>query len=202
MRPLRYSINVTLDGCCDHRAMMPDEETHRHATELIAQADALILGRLTYELMESAWREPARSGVAPDWMAEWMMPFCPRHRQGQEVCRVRHVVSCRLERGTHKVRRVGVYRRGAEAQAGGRVVRGRRGRPSRPGAGGVDRRVRVRRSPKAGGPWPHAIRGAVPPRRPTTGEPDRVRVGSGGDALRATHLTVQPGVHPGDRGSR
>ena len=75
MRPLRYSINVTLDGCCDHRAMMPDEETHRHATELIAQADALILGRLTYELMESAWREPARSGVAPDWMAEWMMPF-------------------------------------------------------------------------------------------------------------------------------
>jgi dihydrofolate reductase len=33
MRPLRYSINVTLDGCCDHRAIVPDEELHRHAAE-------------------------------------------------------------------------------------------------------------------------------------------------------------------------
>jgi hypothetical protein len=32
MRPLRYSINVTLDGCCDHRAMVPDEELHRCAS--------------------------------------------------------------------------------------------------------------------------------------------------------------------------
>ncbi|MDP9133587.1 MAG: deaminase, partial [Actinomycetota bacterium] len=52
MRPLRYSINVTLDGCCDHRAMSPDEETHRHATEILAQADALLFGRVTYEMME------------------------------------------------------------------------------------------------------------------------------------------------------
>ena len=39
MRPLRYSINITLDGCCDHRAIIPDEEVHRHATEAIGQAD-------------------------------------------------------------------------------------------------------------------------------------------------------------------
>ena len=38
MRPLRYSINVTLDGCCDHRAILPDEELHRHATENLARA--------------------------------------------------------------------------------------------------------------------------------------------------------------------
>lgn len=75
MRPLRYSINVTLDGCCDHRAMIPDEELHRHAAESIAQADALLFGRVTYEMMESAWRMPARTGVRPDWKEPWMEPF-------------------------------------------------------------------------------------------------------------------------------
>ena len=75
MRPLRYSINVTLDGCCDHRAIPADEELHRHAAENIAQADALLFGRVTYEMMEAAWRPPARTGVKPDWMADWMEPF-------------------------------------------------------------------------------------------------------------------------------
>src|ERR671916_111457 len=75
MRPLRYSINVTLDGCCDHRAGSADEELHRHAAETIAQADALLFGRVTYEMMEAAWRPPARTGVKPDWMADWMDPF-------------------------------------------------------------------------------------------------------------------------------
>jgi dihydrofolate reductase len=75
MRPLRYSINVTLDGCSDHRAILPDEELHRHAAENIAQADALLFGRVTYEMMEAAWRPPARTGVRPDWMADWMEPF-------------------------------------------------------------------------------------------------------------------------------
>jgi dihydrofolate reductase len=68
MRPLRYSINVTLDGCCDHRAgIPPDEELHRHAVENIAQADALLFGRVTYEMMEAAWRPSARTGALPDW---------------------------------------------------------------------------------------------------------------------------------------
>jgi dihydrofolate reductase len=67
MRPLRYSINVTLDGCCDHRVGIPDEDLHRHAAENIAQADALLFGRVTYEMMEAAWR-PAATGVRPDWM--------------------------------------------------------------------------------------------------------------------------------------
>lgn len=75
MRPLRYSINVTLDGCCDHRAMTADEELHRHAAENIARADALLFGRVTYEMMEEAWRPVARTGIRPDWMPEWMVPF-------------------------------------------------------------------------------------------------------------------------------
>ncbi|MGA2779885.1 MAG: dihydrofolate reductase family protein [Steroidobacteraceae bacterium] len=68
MRPLRYSINVTLDGCCDHRAIAPDAELHRHATENIAQADALLFGRVTYEMMEAAFRPPARTVERLDWM--------------------------------------------------------------------------------------------------------------------------------------
>ena len=68
MRPLRYSINVTLDGCCDHCAMPADEELHRHAVENIAQADALLFGRVTYEMMEAGWRWPAPAGTRPDWM--------------------------------------------------------------------------------------------------------------------------------------
>lgn len=67
MRPLRYSINVTLDGCCDHRAIPADEELHRHAVENIARADALILGRVTYEMMEVAWRPAAETGAMPEW---------------------------------------------------------------------------------------------------------------------------------------
>src|SRR6185436_4890314 len=67
MRPLRYSINVTLDGCCDHRAMVADEELHRHAVENLNRADALLFGRVTYEMMEAAFR-PAWTGAMPDWM--------------------------------------------------------------------------------------------------------------------------------------
>jgi dihydrofolate reductase len=74
-RLLRYSINVTLDGCCDHLAIPADEELHRHAIENIVQADALLLGRVTYQMMEAAWRSPARTGVRPDWMADWGLPF-------------------------------------------------------------------------------------------------------------------------------
>ena len=69
MRPLRYSINITLDGCCDHREGSPDEELHRHATESIEQADALLFGRVTYEMMEAAWRPPGQIEAMPEWTA-------------------------------------------------------------------------------------------------------------------------------------
>jgi dihydrofolate reductase len=74
MRPIRYAINVTLDGCCDHRAGATDEELHRYWAEKLAQADALLFGRVTYEMMEAAWRWPA-TGVRPKWMTDWMEPF-------------------------------------------------------------------------------------------------------------------------------
>lgn len=93
MRPLRYSINVTLDGCCDHRAITPDEETHRYHAENLAQADALLLGRVTYEMMEAAWRSPAQTGVRPDWMEPWMESFARTIDAAKK-----YVVSSTLER--------------------------------------------------------------------------------------------------------
>jgi dihydrofolate reductase len=64
-----------LDGCCDHRAIPADEDLHRHAAANLEQADALIFGRVVYEMMEAAWRGPAQTGVRPDWMPQWMEPF-------------------------------------------------------------------------------------------------------------------------------
>jgi dihydrofolate reductase len=68
MRPLLYSINITLDGCCDHRVGIADEDIHRHAAKNIEEADALLFGRVTYQMMEEGWRHPAPAGTRPDWM--------------------------------------------------------------------------------------------------------------------------------------
>ncbi len=65
MRPIRYSINITLDGCVDHRSGLPDEELHRYWAERLTQSDALLFGRITYKMMEDAWR-PSALGGWPD----------------------------------------------------------------------------------------------------------------------------------------
>lgn len=68
MMPLRYSINVTLDGCTHHEAgLAPDEELMRFWTDQIDGASALVYGRVTFEMMRSAWQRPAQ-GAWPDWM--------------------------------------------------------------------------------------------------------------------------------------
>jgi dihydrofolate reductase len=75
MRPLRYSINVTLDGCCHHEAgLPPDGESMRYWADEMERADALILGRVTYGMMESAWRRPA-TGEWPEWVGDQDLPF-------------------------------------------------------------------------------------------------------------------------------
>ena len=89
MRPLRYSINVTLDGCCDHRVGIADAELHRHAIENFARADALLFGRVIYEMMEAAWRPRAQTGTRP----EWMEPFAQTIDAAKK-----YVVSSTLER--------------------------------------------------------------------------------------------------------
>jgi len=93
MRPLRDSINVTLDGCCHHEAgLPPDEESMRYWTAAMEQADALLFGRVTYQMMESAWREPA-SGTWPEWMGEQEIPFAEAIHRAKKF-----VVSSTLDR--------------------------------------------------------------------------------------------------------
>lgn len=88
MRPLRYAINVSLDGCVDHTFAVPDDALHRHFAEHIARADALIYGRITYQMMESAWRPPVEESGMPAWTA----PFAQTISAAQK-----YVVSSTLE---------------------------------------------------------------------------------------------------------
>ena|ERR1700741_3227892 len=55
MRKLIAAMNMTLDGFCDHTAMSADDEIHQHYNDLLSNADILIYGRITYQLMESYW---------------------------------------------------------------------------------------------------------------------------------------------------
>lgn len=97
MRPLIYSINVTLDGCVDHYALPVDKtlqqdalcSTHRHTTESLGRADALLFGRVTYQMMEEEWRLETRTVTMP----ECTDPFA-RTIDGMK----KHVVSSTLDR--------------------------------------------------------------------------------------------------------
>ena len=75
MRPLRYSINVSLDGCVDHAdaGFVPGPEVHQHAADWLASNDVGLFGRVTFGLME-AWR-PNDQGELDDWIEPWMVPF-------------------------------------------------------------------------------------------------------------------------------
>jgi dihydrofolate reductase len=68
---LTFALNVTLDGCCDHREGVADDEMLRYFTRLMDAAGAMLFGRTTYELMESAWPAVARDETAPRAMREW-----------------------------------------------------------------------------------------------------------------------------------
>ncbi|MFJ4029811.1 dihydrofolate reductase family protein [Paenarthrobacter sp. NPDC089989] len=69
---LTFSINVTLDGCVDHREGIADDETHAHFTRLLEQCGAMLWGRTTYEMMEAYWPLVARGEVdAPPALKEW-----------------------------------------------------------------------------------------------------------------------------------
>lgn len=72
MGRLTFSLNVTLDGCVDHREGVVDDETHAFFTRLMDEHGAMLWGRVTYELMESYWPPVARGDVeAPPAMRQW-----------------------------------------------------------------------------------------------------------------------------------
>lgn len=84
MRPLRFHLNLTLDGCYDHNVGIPDAELHLNAMRFIAEADVLLFGRVTYGMMEAAWRKP-NTGVWPAWMEPWMQPFAEAIDAGKKI---------------------------------------------------------------------------------------------------------------------
>jgi hypothetical protein len=156
MRPLRYSINVTVDGCCDRRKV-PDEDLHRHAAENIDRADALLFGRVTYEMMEAAWRPPVETGARPEWMESWMEPFARTIDAAKK-----YVVSSTLDRGWIGTRSSSpaIWGRCSTAQAGvGQCAA------------------------QASGPWADVVRWAIEACRPEARGPAGVRVRGGGDAV-------------------
>jgi dihydrofolate reductase len=61
MRNLIFAINITLDGCCDHTKVIADEELLEHYTLLLRDADLLVYGRKTYQLMVPYWPDIAKT---------------------------------------------------------------------------------------------------------------------------------------------
>ena len=183
MRPLRYSINITLDGCVDHRAGIPDEETHRHATESIAQADALILGRVTYEMMESAWRPSRAAEPRPDWTA----PF------GRTIdAAKKYVVSSTLEQVDWNAELVrgdlGEAVRELKREPGDGLYVGGVTLPLALAELGLIDEYEFIVHPRLAGHGPTLFAGLSKLRRPGAGGATGVRLGGGGAALRAQGL--------------
>src|SRR3954468_11634356 len=72
MGVLTFSLNVTLDGCVDHREGVADDETHAFFTRLMDEHGAMLWGRVTYEMMEGYWPAVARGDqAAAASLQEW-----------------------------------------------------------------------------------------------------------------------------------
>ncbi len=172
--------------------MIADEELHRHAAENIARADALLFGRVTYEMMEAAWRPVAETGVRPDWMPDWMEPFARTIDAAKK-----YVVSSTLDRvdwnaellrGDHLETAVHQLKQ----QSGRGLFVGGMKLPLALAELGLIDEYEFHRPPKADRPRADAVRGNVEACRPEAGEPLGVRLRGGGDALRTQKLMRLP----------
>ena len=75
MRSVIYAINITLDGCCDHTNTIADDELLEHYTHLLREADLLIYGRKTYQLMVPYWPDVAKNGSGTKASIEFAQTF-------------------------------------------------------------------------------------------------------------------------------
>jgi len=75
MRKVVFGINLTLDGCCDHTTQFADEETHEYWTGILREADLLVYGRKTYELMVPFWPDVAKTQSATKALNEFARVF-------------------------------------------------------------------------------------------------------------------------------
>jgi dihydrofolate reductase len=177
MRLLRYSINITLDGCCDHRAISSDEDLHRHAAANLEQADALLFGRVTYEMMEAAWRSSDRATARP----EWMEPFARTIDAAKK-----YVVSGTLDRVDWNAELLrgdlGEAVQNLKRRSGKGLLVGGVMLPLALAELGLIDEYEFLVQPRFG-PWAHGVRGALASRRLETREPAGVLLRGVGDAV-------------------
>ena len=157
-----------------------DEELHRHAAENLDRADALLFGRVTYEMMEAAWRPPA-TGAMPDWMA-WMEPFARTIDAAKK-----YVVSSTLDRVDWNAELVrgdlGKAVQQLKRESGKGLFVGGVKLPLALAELGLIDEYEFVVQPRIGGPWAHVVRGAIEACRLEAREPAGVRLGGGGDAV-------------------
>jgi dihydrofolate reductase len=77
---LTFGLNLTLDGCYDHREGIADDEMHRWWTDRMDEAGAMLFGRVTYELMEDAWPQVARDATAAPTHRDWARKLEAKHK--------------------------------------------------------------------------------------------------------------------------
>ena len=80
MRKLIYTINITIDGCCDHTKMVPDEEVGGYFAQLVRDADLLVYGRKTYQLMVPYWPDIAKSQTETKADIEFAQTFVSKKK--------------------------------------------------------------------------------------------------------------------------
>jgi dihydrofolate reductase len=108
---LTFAINVTLDGCVDHREGIADDETHAFFTRLMEQAGAMLWGRVTYEMMEDHWAAVARGDVeAPPALREWAITLEAKPKYVVSATRTRfpwtnsHLIAGDLRAGIQRLK--------------------------------------------------------------------------------------------------
>jgi len=72
MRKVIAAINMTLDGFCDHTAIIPDEEIHHHYADLLNNAGVVLYGRITYQLMQF-WQTLLKNSSGEETMDDFAM---------------------------------------------------------------------------------------------------------------------------------
>jgi len=75
MRSLIFAINITIDGCCDHTKIIPDEDTFEYFMDLMREVDLQVFGRKTYELMVPYWPDVAKDPSATKTDREFAEAF-------------------------------------------------------------------------------------------------------------------------------
>jgi len=160
--------------------MSANEDLHRHAVENLDQADALLFGRVTYEMMEAAWRPPAPTGARPAWME----PFARTIDAAKKYVVSSTLAADQVDWNAELVRGdLGQAVQQLKRESGKGLLVGGVKLPLALAELGLIDEYEFMVQPKAGGPWAHVVRGAIEACRLEARKPAGVRLRRGGDAV-------------------